>query len=70
MNSHQECPSLSLTSILQIVASFCQIFSAAAAMPVTRRRKDHYRKFSSSCIGGRGAVDKRHVDMFEVFRWR
>src|SRR5208283_1400464 len=37
MNGHQEC--LSLTSILQVVASFCQIFSAAAAMPVTRRRK-------------------------------
>src|SRR5271166_2992708 len=29
MNGHQEC--LSLTSILQVVASFCQIFSAATA---------------------------------------
>jgi hypothetical protein len=56
MNGHQECPSLSLTSILQIVASFCQIFSAAAAMPVTRRRKDHYRKFSSSWIGAARAA--------------
>ena len=34
MNGHQEC--LSLTSILQVVASFCQIFSAAAAMKVRR----------------------------------
>ena len=61
MNGHQECPSLSSTGILQIGASFCQIFSAAAAMPVTRRRKDHYRKFSSSCIGGRGSAKQSDI---------
>jgi|ERR1035437_8975109 hypothetical protein len=66
MNGHQECPSFSSTGILQIVASFCQIFSAAAAMPVTRRRKDHYRKFSSSCIGGRGGAKPRALSRCQI----
>jgi hypothetical protein len=30
MDGHQECPSLTLTSMLQMVASFCQIFSILA----------------------------------------
>jgi hypothetical protein len=67
MNGHQECPSLSSTGILQIVASFCQIFSAAAAMPVTCRRKDHYRKFSSSCaLAARVARSQTIFDRAEV----